>query len=286
MPTDIDVDLLRAFTAAADAGSFTAAARSLNRTQSAVSMQIKRLEETVKARLFDRTGRRVALTRSGEALAGYARRMLALNDEALEQLQEAALDGAVRLGVMEDYATSVLPPILARFAAQHPRVAIELETGLTTPMIGRLGRDFDLVLAMHPAGHARGDVLRREQAVWAASRTHRAYEQPILPLALSLQGCLFRQAALDALDRAGRRWRFAYLSPSHGAVEAAAAAGLAVTVAKTSTFPASLRVLGRAENLPELPSFEIALHRSRRKQPRAAAALADYLAASLRDGTA
>src|SRR5579864_6910369 len=122
---DIDIDLLRAFLAVVDGGSFTVAARALNRTQSAVSMQIKRLEEIAGGKLFDRTSRRVALTRRGEGLDGYARRMVGLNDEALRTLHQDALGGVVRLGVIEDYAVHGLPPILAGFMAAHPNVAVE-----------------------------------------------------------------------------------------------------------------------------------------------------------------
>src|SRR5215472_13943609 len=123
MAADIDIDLLRAFLAVFDGGSFTAAARALNRTQSAVSMQIKRLEEIAGGKLLERTSRRVALTRRGEALDGYARRMVGLNDEALRALRQDVLGGIVKLGVIEDYAVHALPPILAGFMAAHPNVA-------------------------------------------------------------------------------------------------------------------------------------------------------------------
>lgn len=284
MVTDIDIDLLRAFLAVVDGGSFTASARTLNRTQSAVSMQIKRLEEIAGGRLFERTSRRVALTRRGEALAGYARRMVGLNDEALEMLREEALGGVVRLGAIEDYAVQTLPPILARFMAEHPNVAIEMETGFTPSLLDRLGETFDLVLAMHPSGAGRGEVLRRERAIWAGSRQHPLLERDVLPLALHPAGCQFRQAALASLDRVKRRWRLAYVCQSQGALEAAVSTGLAVTVTKAGTLPSGLSVLGRAEGLPALPSFEIALHRSRSSRNRAAVALADHLSSSLQGG--
>jgi DNA-binding transcriptional LysR family regulator len=286
MVTDIEIDLLRAFLAVADGGSFTSAARALNRTQSAVSMQIKRLEETVRGALFERSSRHVALTRHGEALRGYARRLIALNDEALGHLREATFAGVVRLGAIEDYAAYTLPPILARFMAAHPNVSIETETGFSPDLLKRIGESFDLVLAMHPDGSRRGEVVRRERAVWIGSRQHAVYERPLLPLALHPAGCQFRAAALKALDRAKRPWRLAYVSQSLGAIEGAASAGLAITVTKSGTAPKGLAALGRAENLPPLPYFEISLHRRPHNKNRAAIALAEHLLLSLRDGSA
>ncbi len=286
MRVDIDPDLLRSFIAVADRGGFTRAARSLNRTQSAVSMQIKRLEENVRVALFERNGRSVRLTRDGESLLGYARRLLALQDEALNALAAERIEGPVRIGAMDDYGTRVLPALIAGFCADHPRVAVELHTGLTSLFVDQLGRRFDLVLAMHPAGSRRGEVVRRESTIWAGSRTHAAHERDPLPLALAPQPCLFRDWSLAALDKAERRWRIAYTSPSLGAVEAAAASGLAVTVLKASMLPPALRALTTRDGLPKLPAAEIALHRAPKSGSRAAGRLGDYLVETLRNGSA
>lgn len=286
MQPDIDTDLLRAFVAVADRGGFTPAARSLNRTQSAVSMQIKRLEATARAELFERKGRSVRLTHHGEAFLGYARRLLALQDEALQALAAERVEGPVRIGAMDDYGTRLLPGLIAGFCADHPRVAVELHTGLTATFVEQLGRHFDLVLAMHPAGAGRGEVVRRETTVWAASRTHALEERDPLPLALAPQPCLFRDWALAALDKAARPWRLAYLSPSLGAVEAAAACGLAITPLKGSMLPPTLRILTARNGLPPLPDSEIALHRAPSAANRAASRLGNYLVEALRDGSA
>lgn len=186
-PVDIETELLRAFVTVVDTGGFTRAARALNRTQSAVSMQIRRLEErTGRRRLFERNGRSVSLTREGEALVGYARRILLLNDEALQAVSRHAVEGTVRLGVIDDYATVVLPPILVSFAAKHPGVYVELQTGLTVHLLERLGARFDVVLGRQPKGQSGGgEPLRREPAVWAGTRPHAAHERNPLPLALT-----------------------------------------------------------------------------------------------------
>jgi DNA-binding transcriptional LysR family regulator len=280
----LDPDQLRAFVSVADSGGFTAAARLLNRTQSAVSMQIRRLEDATGSELFDRGGRRVRITRDGEAFLAYARRLILLNDEALAAVRRERVEGAVRLGCMDDYATRVLPPILAQFAADHPAVSVEVHTGLTAHMLKQLGQRFDLVLAMHAAGTGRGQLVRRERPVWAASR-HHAIGDPV-PLALSLDGCMFREWAIAAMDAAGRKWRLAYMSPSHAAVEAAVAAGLAVSVFKAGTVARGLRVLRPRDGFRRLPIVDIVLHRAPDLRNRAAARLADMLGDTLRDGSA
>jgi len=286
MNHDLDIDLLRAFLAAVEGSSFTAAARSLNRTQSAVSMQIKRLEEIVGAALLERSSQRMALTRQGERLLNYAVRMVALNDEAISQLREEALAGVVRLGAMEDYAVHTLPAILSSFMALHPDVRIETETGYSPWLLQRLGDHYDLALAMSPDGSNKGEVVRRDRAVWVGSRQHKAHEQPIIPLALHSAGCQFRKVALDALDSINRPWRLVYTSQSLGAIEAATAAGFATTVGKAGSLPRGLVTLGSETGLPALPLFEISVHRAPGNHNLAAQALAEHMAMALRDGSA
>jgi DNA-binding transcriptional LysR family regulator len=282
MPIALDSELLRAFVAVVDHRGFTRAARSLNRTQSAVSMQIKRLEAATAAPLFERGGRAVRLTRAGEALLGYARRILDLNDEALRLLDGARLAGTVRLGVIDDYASFVLPAILARFVERYPDVYVEVHTGLTDHLLEQLGDRLDLVLGMQPAGMGRGEVLRSDPPIWAAPKAHLVHERDPLPLALYPHGCLFRDWALAALDGIGRRWRLAYMSPSRAAVEAACVAGLAVTVVKASTLPDGLRRLDAEDGFPPLPAAEITLHRAPGNPIRATEVLGDFVRAELR----
>jgi DNA-binding transcriptional LysR family regulator len=280
----LDPELLQAFVAVADQRSFTRAAAALNRTQSAVSMQIKRLEERVGVELFHRTKANVDLSSAGEGLLGYARRILTLNDEAVARLREHKVAGVVRLGVMDDYGTAILPPILATFLASYPLIHVEMETGLTSGMPTRLGEAYDLVIAMHPVGRGDGEFLRREQAVWATSAEHPVEQLDPLPVALYPKGCLFRKWAMEALDAAKRRWRLAFVSHSLAAVEAIAAQGLAVTVTKRGTFPARLRALGESDGMPPLPAADICLHRAA-KLSHAGALLADHLRMTILDET-
>ncbi len=204
----LDPDLLKAFVAVADHRSFTRAAAMLNRTQSAVSMQIKRLEDRLGVELFHRTKVNVDLSSAGEGLLGYARRILTLNDEAVGRLREHKVEGLVRLGVMDDYGSIIVPPLLASFVSGYPLIHIEMETGLTSSMVNRLGDSFDLVIAMHPEGRGEGELLRREQAVWAAGASHPIEElDPLTRRALSARlpvsqvgdrGAGYREAAMAA----------------------------------------------------------------------------------------
>lgn len=273
---DLDPDLLKAFLAVAEHCSFTRAADRLNRTQSAVSVQVKRLEQRLGTKLFQRNRAGVVPTAAGDELRAYAQRILALHAEAVGALRARKPEAFVRLGVMDDYGTIVIPPLLARFAKDHPTVRVEIETGLTATMPSRLGDAYDLVIAMHPQGRGDGELLRREQAVWAAAVSSRATAEETLPVALYPPGCLFRQWAAEALDRVGRPWRLAFVSRTLAAVESIAAQGLAVTVLKAGTLPPRLRPLGPDDGLPPLPVADIRLHRAR-KLSHPAALLADHL---------
>jgi DNA-binding transcriptional LysR family regulator len=243
-------------------------------------MQIKRLEGRLGVELFNRTKASVDLSSAGEGLLGYARRILTLNDEAVGKLQERKVEGVVRLGVMDDYGTLIVPPLLASFAACYPLVHIEMETGLTSSMPSRLGKAYDLIIAMHPEGQGEGEFLRREQAAWATGAFHPVEQQNPLPLALYPQGCLFRKWAMEALDAAKRPWRLAFVSHSLAAVESVAAQGLAVTVVKASTFPPKLRPLSERDGMPRLPAADICLHRTANLS-QAGKLLADHLRSTI-----
>jgi DNA-binding transcriptional LysR family regulator len=265
----LDPDLLRAFLAVAEYRSFTAAAASLNRTQSAVSTQIKRLEDQLGLKLFARSTNSVNLSVAGEGLVSYARRILSLGEEAIERMRQHEIAGRVRLGVMDDYGSVLMPPILKAFYNSYPGIELHMETGLTSGMVGRVGKAYDVVIAMHARHEKFGELLRLERAVWAGSQELNVRNLDPLPVALYPSGCLFRDWAISALDRTARRWRMAFISHSLAAVEAIVAQGLAVTVVKEGMFPRSLRMLGTEDGLPALPTAEIRLHVSRTAQPPA-----------------
>lgn len=278
---NLDPELLRAFVAVADRLSFTRAAAALGRTQASVSLQVKRLEERLGVALLRRSTVRVELTAAGQGFLADARRILDLGDHALARLSGHRVKGRVRIGVMEDYGTRVLPALLAAARSQYPLVEGEMEVGLTARMLPRLGSAFDLVVAMHGEGATEGAFLRREAAAWAAAPGHASEVERPLPVALSEPGCLFRDWAIAALEAAGLPWRLASVSRSMAAVEAIVAQGLAVTVLKRGMLGPGLRVV--EHGLPALPGAEIRLHRAP-GLARPAALMADHLAQGLRDG--
>jgi DNA-binding transcriptional LysR family regulator len=255
-------ELLRAFVAVAERRSFTRAALELNRTQAAVSLQIKRLEEQVGLRLFWRSTSRVELTEAGRGLLADARQVLAVNERMLARLARRPTELVLRLGVMEDYGTRILPRLLLLAAQRFPEVKVELSLGLTAPMRRRLGASYDAVIAMHAVGAAAGELLRCEDCLWAAAPPARFAPDEPVPLALSVRACLLRRWAVAALSGVRRPWRLAFVSPSMSAVEALAARGLALTAIKCSMLPAGLRFVDAEAKLPALPCAEIRLHRT------------------------
>lgn len=280
-------DLLRAFVAVVECGGFSAAAERLMRGQSAVSLQIRRLEEQLGKRLLERNTRHLALTSEGELLLDDARRILRLNDEIVARFREEDISGPVRLGAPEDFATVHLPNVLARFARSHPHVALEVTCELTLEILGRFnagGLDLAL-LKREPAGGIGGTRVWREPMVWAAANLEVAAGTGALPLAVSPRPCVYRQRATDALDRAGRSWRVSYTCASLAGALAAVRAGLGVTVLPKTMVPQDLLVLNdEVLDLPDLQDTEMALLEAPRLSP-AAQRLRDYIVRELEAGT-
>lgn len=262
LPPGLDPDLLRSFILIAETGSFTRAATAVGRTQSAVSMQIRRLEEVLGAALLHRNARGVALTDQGQWLLERARRMLALNDEIAAGFRAPEAAGHVRLGSPDDYALNWLPRVLALYAASHPAVQVEVVCAPSHELVPRLNEgELDLTLLSEgnePPG-ARIAWLWRGPLLWIG--TEEVARRRPLPVALASQGCSWRRAAIGALEGADVSWRMAYTAASLAGSLAPALAGLAVTVAMPSPLPAGVRVLGAAEGLPRLPEFGIGLLR-------------------------
>ena len=258
---NLDLDLLRCFVAIAEAGSFTRAGEQLGRTQSAVSLQIKRLEALTGQILFTRGPRHLALTSAGERMLGNARRMLRYNDQLLAELSEPDLAGAVRLGVPEDFATVHLPAVLAGFAEAHPLIELEVTCDLTLNLLPRfLSGQFDLVLVKRePVQAGEGIRVWREPLVWVGRDRQGVTGLDRVPLIVSPEPCVYRQRAIAALEAVGRKWRIAYTSTSLSGAQAAARAGLGITVLPREMVPAGLTALVDDPELPPLYETEIAL---------------------------
>jgi DNA-binding transcriptional LysR family regulator len=223
-------------------------------------MQIKRLEEILGVPVFERNATSIKLNAEGEIFIVYARRILSLFDESISKITGKKLITNIRLGCIEDYAARVLPPILAEFWEKYPDVHIEVSTGETSELLARLGSDYDVILAMHPAGSGEGRLIYREALVWVSSSSRSPHEADPVPVALRPEGCAEREWAIVSLEAIGRAWRCAYVSAAIGTLQTAVEQGLAVGVFKESTITGDLRRLGAADGFPALPDVEIALH--------------------------
>jgi len=258
MMRHLDMDLLRGLVAIADAGSFSAAAQQLGRTQSAVSLQVKRLEEILGHTLLDRShGRLVGPTEEGRVLIDYARRILRLNDEAYSCFAQPGLAGRLRVGVPEELMEGVFPDVMAAFARACPRVELSVRCDISVRLAAAVeAGELDLALVKRVGGAApEAGVLRREPLTWFVGAGSDAHRRTPLPVAVFHEGCVFRVAALAALAREQRPWQLSFVGNGFTGIRHAVAAGLAVT-----PLPRSLAAPGLVEvrhDLPELPMAEL-----------------------------
>lgn len=285
-PLSLDPDLLRAFVLIAEGRSFTRAAALVGRTQSAISMQVKRLEELLGEPVLERgRGGKVELTPHGEYLLSRARTILALNDEVMGTFRAPAIAGRVRLGTPDDYALSHLPPVLARFAETHPAVEVEVLCAPSGELPGRLmAGDLDLTLLSE--GHQPPDwpatPLWRGPLVWITSTRHAPHRKNPLPLAVARRDCAWARAAIAALEADGREYRLAYSSASQVGTHAPVMAGLAVTISALTWLPPGLRPMRADEGLPRLPDFGILLLKGPHPHQPVTDALATHIEESYR----
>jgi len=247
---NLDIDLLRSFAAVADTGSFTAAGELVARSQSAISIQIKRLEETVGQKVFERTSRSLALTPSGETLLGYARRILELNDESIRRIAEPPVTGEIRLGITEYFVPTELPRILSRFAAAYPGVQLEVRMGLSRDLRTKMaGGDLDAVV-VRLAPRERAKAIWSEAQVWVAREDFELARGDAVPLALLPAPCVLREHALESMKRLRRPWKVSFTGSSMVSVQAAVSAGLGVSIIPRSSLLPGMKVLSRSRDYP------------------------------------
>jgi DNA-binding transcriptional LysR family regulator len=260
MTRDLDISLLRAFAAVVDSGSVTNAARLLNRTQAAVSLQIKRLEEELGQELFLREHRKLTLAQPGEKLLGPARALLRLNDEVWGQMTTPAFEGEVRLGVPVDIIAAYVPPVLKRFHAAWPRVRVTMVTKNSFELLEDLASGaIDITLTTDREAGPGAETLRTDTLVWVGARGGEAHKETPLPIATGIRTCRFRPFILEALRTAGRDWRVVLAISNPDAVNATIAADMTVAAMLRENVPHDLVVLGGADGLPPLPDFMINL---------------------------
>lgn len=276
----VDTLQLKSFVAIAETGTFGLAAATVNRTQSALSLQIKKLEEQLGCELFDRTGRKVVLTPEGEIFLGYAKRIIQLQWEVFSRLREPAVEGEIRFGTPEDFATHYLPEVLARFRQYHPRVQLNVACDLTLNLIDGFHRgEYDVILVKRDPQRVKGGTkVWREPLVWAAVDGYEPGER--LSLVLSPQPCIYRARALAALDRAKRSWHISYTSPSLAGNLAAVKAGLGITVLPAHMIPSGIHPIRKEVKLPHLVDAEVALMKQD-ELSKVAEMFAEYIVQSL-----
>ncbi len=284
----LEIDLLRTLLAVHQTGSFSRAAQQVFRTPSAVSMQMKRLEEIVGRPIFAKDGRGVVFTPAGEDLLGYARRMMQLNDEAISRFRCADTRGVVRLGTPDDYATKFLPAILARFAASHPFVQVDVVCQPSRHLV-RLLDDGEVDLALVSVGlgcgiPGTGTIVHRERLVWAGARYGEAHLKRPLPLAVSGTTCTWRSLAMERLDRAAVPYRVAYSSQHYVGQVAAVLADLAVAPLPRSVISGELVPIDE-KLLPAIGHYEIQLMASARASGPAMEALSGHIVQSFQAET-
>ena len=270
---NLEIDLLRSFAAVADTGSFTAAADLVARTQSAVSVQVKRLEEIVGRRVFERTSRSLALTPEGETLLGYARRILDLNDESVRRIVEAPVVGQIRLGITEYFVPNELPTILARFAAAYSGVHLEVHMGSSRDLREKLAeREFDAVIA-RLTPRERSHAIWSEPQVWAVREGFEPERGAVVPLALLPAPCVLREHAIESMKRAKRSSKVVFTGSSMAGVQAAVSAGLGVSILPRSSLLPGMQVLPNGRSYPDPGQLEVGVLRGAGARPEIVAAL-------------
>jgi DNA-binding transcriptional LysR family regulator len=259
---DLELELLRTFVTVVDGGGFTRAAERLHSTQSTVSQQLKRLELRLDSPLLERNTRNITLTERGELLLGYARRLLALNDETLGALAKTRLQGRVRLGSTQEVADGGLADLLAHFSRLHPGVALEVRVDANLKLRDEVARgELDLAVIFQepgePGNGVRSEVIDRLRRVWVSSPSFNLPADEPVPLILANGPCIFRNAVLGSLDAIGRPWRIALSTPSLAGMRAAMRAGLGVGTRTERWLESDLETLDGV--LPSLPDVELVL---------------------------
>ena len=275
----LDLDLVRTFVAVVEAGGFTRAGERMNRTQSTVSQQVRRLEDDLGRRLIerDRAGGAVVPTDEGEILLGYARRLLDLSSQARAALLNPGAVAVVRLGVPEDFSSRRLTGLLSGFPRTHAGLRLDTTSGWSAELCRLLeGGDLDLALIKRDVDEGRCLGRWPERLLWVAGRDADIAVDP-LPLALFPQGCIYRRRAVDAVEALGRRWRVAYVGQGLAGVQAAVASGIGMGLLASDAVQRDHRRLGPTDGFPDPPVTEVALVARSGRMSSAVGELVEYL---------
>jgi DNA-binding transcriptional LysR family regulator len=279
---NLQLDYLRTFIAVADTKGFTKAGIQVNRSQSAVSMQIKRLEDEIGKPLFERIGKAVKLTTEGSLLIKYARRIVKEHDDAVMALSKPGLKGFIRFGSPEHYTAGVLPKLLARFASSYPDVLVEMRCENSDKIKEAVDKgELDVGLCTQISDG--GQVIYHDPVVWVTDPGFMVQKDKALSLAVFEEDCIFRIWATDALEKAGIKYRIVYVSRSISGILDAVRAGLAIAPVSQSNVPADLKIVGIEEGLPVLPVSNIVLHKKKKPLSEITECFANHLIESFRE---
>jgi DNA-binding transcriptional LysR family regulator len=274
----IESDLLRTFVAVADTKNFTKAGEIVGRTQSAVSIQMRKLEEGLGESLFDRNSRGVALTRQGTQLLTRARRIIALLEETVSSIRQPNLSGLVRIGIPEEYGSSILPQALRSFDTMHPGVEVVATFGRSAMNIAALANGLlDIAVVYEQGDHTRHEILRTDPTVWATSSVHETHLRRPLPVAMYTGESWCRTLALGSLDRFEHSYRISYLSDSSNGLVAGLRAGLGIAPLARSGIPEDCRELTSAEGFPVVDYSNVVLRFGSQPSNEAIQGMADAI---------
>lgn len=282
---NLPIDTLRSFVTIADLGSITSAAEQLGRSQPALSLQLKRLEDMLETALLARQNRKLTLTSDGLIAYQTAKEILNLNDQLIGRLKKTELAGLVRLGIPSEFATTLLPKIIGRFAASYTNVTLEVVSDLSRNLLSdeQRGR-YDLILGLHDRSISnRRGRISSDELVWVGHSKQRIERGQTLPLILAQEGCIYRKRALSILDRIKRPWRIVHTNPDLSGIKTAIEEGLGITVLTRSTVPEGLVILGKGSNLeglPELGTIDISLQYDKHSATEATERLAGFIRSS------
>ncbi|MER8708419.1 LysR substrate-binding domain-containing protein [Mesorhizobium sp. M0323] len=280
MRPNLDSDLLRTFVAVADTGNFTKAAERAGRTQSAVSMQMKRLEGMIGDSLFERGSRGVALTQRGGELIANARRIVSLLDETAASMVAAPLGGPVRIGIPEEYGHAILSRALGVFAKRHPQVDITVRYAHSGAQIAALAAgELDLAVVFEWQDLSGGEVLMHDPTVWVTSELHHMHEERPVPIALYNRAGWCKDFAIKSLEQRGLAYRVAYTSDTNGGLRLAVTSGLAIAPISRSNIPAGCRELTAADGFGDIDSSNVVL----RRNPNASGEAIDGMEEAIRE---
>ena len=280
---NLPMDILRTFVTITDLGGFTQAGEYLGRSQPAVSLQIKRLEDMLEVSLLTRHGQQLNLTVHGEKLYRYAKQMLAINDEAINSFVKPGLSGPIHFGIPSEFATTLLPKIIGRFAQNYPEIELEVTCDISKNLLASENKNkFDLILALHDDPKKVGEnAIKVDELVWVTGPQHLAHQQPIVPLIVAPLGCIYRKRGTELLKSIQQPWRVAYTIPDLTGIQSAIAEGLGVTVLAKSTVPDNLQIIKTYSKFPKLGKLGISLVTGEKEPNQVVSRLIEFVKISL-----